>query len=331
MNVNKEPKVDYKWPKQLVTPSQALEAVRRRTKLHLIKSPISSKIVLQIVGSWAYLTANILNKSRVFNIKVFNQELERIEEQLLGTQEDLARRGPLLTLSNHISCIDDPVLWGSLLPITYYSTKNNAIRWSAAAVEICFSKPWHSNFFSLGKTFPVVRGIGLDQPGLHFAKSLLDHNQWLHIFPEGRVMRDDKRNVISNKDKGYIFKWGTAKLILDFFRNPLSTGGDSKYASDKCLRILPFYHLGLDEILPIGRPYIPRIGKQLTIFMRPKVIELDSHLLNSILHSPKKIQGDVNMSANTTADEQERIKVTKYLEEEVEKLSEPTTRLHRLN
>lgn len=332
MNSTKELKTDHTWPRQIATPAQALDALRQRTKLCLIKSPVCSKIVLQIVGSWAYLTAHVFNKSRVFNIKVFNQEIKRIETQTLNdTQTTDARGGksPLLTLSNHISCIDDPVLWASLLPLTYYSRKTDAIRWSAAAVEICFSKPWHSTFFALGKTFPVIRGMGLSQPGMDFAASLLQHNQWLHLFPEGRVMRDDNQKMISNSERGYIFKWGAAKLILDYFRDPVSRDLDGKHAQGKRLRILPFYHLGLDEILPIGWPYIPRIGKQITIFFRPKVIELDSKLLNHILYNRQVVGPYCNTSECRTSEELDRIKMTNYLEEEVLRLSEPTTRLHR--
>lgn len=132
-------------------------------------------------------------------------------------------------------------------------------------------------------------------------------------------MRDDNHQVISNKERGYVFKWGVAKLILDYFkedRNRTKT-------CDRCLRILPFYHLGLDEILPLGWPYIPRFGKQITIFIRPKVIEMTAQMLDEILASRKlaRVEADINVL--------DRIKLTRYLEDEFEKLVEPATRLHQ--
>lgn len=291
-----------------------------------MKSPTCSKLVLQLVGSWAYLLAHVLNKTVVHNKETFDSELRRIEAQIYCDQPKEPhpkQEAPLLTYSNHISCIDDPILWGSLLPFSYYTTNTKSIRWSAAAVEICFSKPWHSTFFSLGKTFPIIRGIGVNQPGMEFAAGLLNNNQWLHLFPEGKVMRDQQQNVISNKDKGYIFKWGISKLILDYFYSFKS----QDKTSNKTLRLLPFYHLGLDEILPIGWPYVPRLGKQITIAIRPKVIEMNSVSLEELLKS----RAIFNRKAikSESEDNIRRIKLTNYLEDEMEKLIATTSELHR--
>lgn len=324
-----------RWPRHLTTPSELIKALGEKSRLNLIRSPLCSKIILQIVGSWAYLVARVLNKSEIHNHETFNLELKRLENQtkLLGSSDQptgtgvgssstrLNRSSPLLTFSNHISCIDDPVLWASLLPLTYYSTNTNTVRWSPAALEICFSKPWHSTFFSLGKTFPILRGAGLDQPAMDFAKALLKCNQWLHLFPEGKVMRDDNQQVISNKERGYIFKWGISKLILDHFesiKNEPSVSGNA-------IRILPFYHLGLDEILPIGWPYIPRIGKKITVYIRPEVIKMDANMLRDILNNRRL----PNQSTKSRSNDKIRlIKLTNYLEEEFEKLIDKAHILH---
>lgn len=328
--------VALKWPQPLSSPSELMHALRAKTKLRLVKSPICSKIVLQIVGSWAYLIANVFNTSRIFNIEVFNEELKRIEEHQRVKQSeskgnisernyDSSRipKAPMITFSNHISCIDDPILWASLLPLTYYSTNTNSVRWSPAAVEICFAKPWHSTFFSLGRAFPIIRGMGIDQPAMEFGLALLRYNQWLHLFPEGRVMRDNKQQIISNKDRGYVFKWGISKLVLDYFKSlKLNASHNSENVS---IRILPFYHLGLDEILPIGWPYIPRIGKKITILMRSSVIDMNSKLLNTILANREL---SIQISKSKSNDDIIRIKLTNYLEEELEKLVKPATKLH---
>lgn len=327
----------FTWPQQLSTPTEVIQSLREKTRLRIIRSPIYSKLVLQFIGSWSYLLAHFLNKSHVFNVDTLEQELRRLEHQIsetkslqynehhdrrVGAADD--RKAPLLTFSNHISCIDDPILWASLLPLTFYSTNTESVRWTAAAFEICFSKPWHSALFSLGKTFPIIRGAGLDQPAMDFASAILEYNYWLHLFPEGRVMRDDNQQVISNKDRGYIFKWGIAKLILDYFRS--ATRENKLECDHRSIRILPFYHLGLDKILPIGRPYVPRFGKHITIYIRPKVIEMNAQVLQGIL---QRQQLSNFSSKSRSNDEILRIKLTNYLEDELETLIEPATKLHQ--
>ena len=343
------------WPKHLRTPAELVQALGNKTKLNIIRSPLYSKLVLQFIGSLAYILVHVLNKSRVYNIEVFNEELRRLEKRnqaqscSRSVDDDDEETGqlcqntnagdsnqlikgpqahklaPLITLSNHISCIDDPVLWGNLLPFNYYFTQTEDVRWVGAAVDICFSRPWHSTFFSLGKTFPIVRGAGLNQPAMQYAWALLKHNQWLHLFPEGRVMRDDNQQVISNKDRGYNFKWGISKLILDYFKSSQIAGAACDEHSG-VIRILPLYHLGMDKVLPIGRPYIPRFNKNILIYIRPSVIEMNSRLLASIL---KDQTLSVKAQKSRTDDEISRIKLTNYLEQEMEKLIEPATRLHQ--
>ena len=328
------------WPKHLRTPAELIQAVKDKTRLKVIRSPLCSKLILQFVGSWAYLLAHVLNRSKVYNHEVFNRELREIEYNIAHLEAPTSativkpdRPGPhgvnarhrsprpLVTLSNHISCIDDPVLWAVMLPLNYYFAKTDSVRWSAAAVDICFSRPWHSAFFSLGKTFPIIRGVGLDQPAMDFALALLRHNQWLHLFPEGRVMRNDKQEVISNLDRGYIFKWGISKLILDYFKD----ASQETKPNHSSLRVLPFYHLGMDAVQPIGWPYIPRANKNITVYVRPSVIEMNCRLLREILATRTL---SVAAAKSRSNDEIKRIKLTNYLEEELERLIEPAKLAH---
>lgn len=315
-----------KWPTHLSSPSELMRALKERTRLGIMKSPIYSKIVLQAVGSMAYILAHFMNKTQVFNHEVFKEELKKIELQnrnsVIADIEPMnaspKQKSPLITFSNHISCIDDPVIWASLLPFSYYATQTESVRWSAAAVEICFSKPWHSTFFSLGKTFPIIRGEGIKQPAMDFALALLKYNQWLHLFPEGRVMRDENQKALSNKDRGYIFKWGISKLILDYL--------NSSHPFSRSMRILPFYHLGMDEILPVGRPYVPKAGKRITILIRPSVIVMNTELLSSILN---KQSVNLPTAKSKSNDDIIRIKLTNFLEEQLEKLSEQIQSIHK--
>ena len=45
-------------------------------------------------------------------------------------------------------------------------------------------------------------------------------------------------------------KWGVGRLIAEARIPPL---------------VLPFWHEGLSDVLPVGKPYIPQIGKRVTV------------------------------------------------------------------
>jgi 1-acyl-sn-glycerol-3-phosphate acyltransferase len=100
---------------------------------------------------------------------------------------------------------------------------------------ICF------RFFSLGRCVPIVRGGGVYQPGLDFCRERLHENAWVHVFPEGKV----------NEEKTEIrLKWGVGRLLAEAECSPT---------------LLPLWHIGMDDVLPNQRPYIPQIGKKVTI------------------------------------------------------------------
>lgn len=78
-------------------------------------------------------------------------------------------------------------MWGALLPLRWQFNSNRH-RWSAAAAEICFAGRLHALFFSLGKTFPIIRGEGIYQPAMDYAANLMRSGVWMHFFPEGKVI-----------------------------------------------------------------------------------------------------------------------------------------------
>jgi hypothetical protein len=77
----------------------------------------------------------------------------------------------LVTVANHLSTLDDPGIISAVLPWTEFTqdTLHDRMRWVMCAESVCFTNPFLTAFFRCGKTFPVARGGGVDQPVMEVA------------------------------------------------------------------------------------------------------------------------------------------------------------------
>ncbi|OQR69096.1 tafazzin-like [Tropilaelaps mercedesae] len=189
----------------------------------------ASYVVVPLVGTAVKVFAKLCTKVRYHNVDILVEAAEKRPKGL-----------PLLTASNHHSCIDDPYAW-SMLPFRLlYNTSR--MRWSLAAHDICFTCELHSKLFSRGQNIPVVRGEGVYQRAMDYCVELLNLGKWVHIYPEGRV------NM--NPSEFLRLKWGVGRLMTD---------------SNVCPLVIPFWHMGMDSVLPNTKPYRPRCGHVVTI------------------------------------------------------------------
>ncbi|XP_075170061.1 tafazzin, phospholipid-lysophospholipid transacylase isoform X3 [Haematobia irritans] len=198
-----------------------------------LKSPtgfwyICSQLAIFAVGLFSKFVLGIMNKTRVYN-----------KERLIEAVANRPSGVPLVTVSNHHSCFDDPGLWG-ILPARYVCNTFK-IRWSMAAHDICFTNKYHSWFFMFGKCIPVVRGIGVYQDAINLCIQKAKLGHWVHVFPEGKV------NMTKEEMR---LKWGVGRIIYESTRVPI---------------ILPMWHEGMDDVLPNVEPYILKWGKKVTL------------------------------------------------------------------
>ncbi|TDZ20830.1 Lysophosphatidylcholine acyltransferase [Colletotrichum orbiculare MAFF 240422] len=195
---------------------------------------------------------------------------------------DRRRSGPptrgLITVSNHISVLDDPLIWG-VLPLRYNATPQSS-RWGLGAHDICFKNSFFTSFFSLGQVLPTYRLLhspygGLYQstvtqairllsgPGAFYTPSTTfsagaretfaapafyanNRNAWVHVFPEGCVHQHPDHTL-------RYFKWGVSRLILE---------------SEPAPELVPIFIDGYQNVMPEDRKWprwLPRIGSNIRV------------------------------------------------------------------
>lgn len=184
---------------------------------------------------WYYpaLATLVVGLSRLIMKRLNTLEVEG--EERLEALRERGGRG-LITYSNHVSLFDDP-----LLVACFALGKYETIRWIAADAINFFGSWPKAWLFTAGKAVPIVRGSGSAQPGLAFLADRLREGDWVHIFPEGGRTRDPQGLMTP------AFKPGIGRLMSE--TQPL---------------VLPFYHHGMRDILPIGARR-PRRGKTVRV------------------------------------------------------------------
>jgi 1-acyl-sn-glycerol-3-phosphate acyltransferase len=190
--------------------------------------------------------------------------------EIIGAERMVAalERSPgqgLVTVSNHVASIDDPMITAALLP-PQYLLKPASLRWTLCATDRCFKNAALVPFFRAGKVLPVDRGAGVDQLGMRVASDRLQRGDWIHIFPEG-TRGDGQRMLPARRGVGWLVascavsKEGTT---LDTFKLPL---------------IVPYVHSGMQDVVPRGA-MLPRPGKDVRVLVGEPV-----HVEDLILHA----------------------------------------------
>lgn len=120
--------------------------------------------VIAAVGAVAKAYASLLNTTTVHNADAL---LRLVSSRPPGT--------PLLTVSNHMSTMDDPLMWGFK---GFPTTDAKLQRWVLTAEDICFRNVFMSYIFRLGKCVPITRGAGIYQDHMTEALEVLSTGDW---------------------------------------------------------------------------------------------------------------------------------------------------------
>ncbi|XP_042447842.1 N-acylphosphatidylethanolamine synthase-like isoform X3 [Zingiber officinale] len=174
---------------------------------------IPRALTIFAVGAFAKTVTCFLNSTSVHNPQTL---IRLVKSRPTGV--------PLLTVSNHMSTLDDPLIWG----FKGFPTMDAKLaRWVLAAEDICFKNKLLSYMFRIGKCIPINRGGGIYQEHMNEALEVLSHGGWLHTYPEGKVSQ------LSAPIKR--LKWGTASLIVRAPITPI---------------VLPIVHSGFEKHMP---------------------------------------------------------------------------------
>lgn len=189
-------------------------------------------VAVPVIGNVCYVFMHGLNRVQIYGAEKLHQALQHRPSNK-----------PLITVSNHVASLDDPLVIAALIPPSVLLDAHN-LRWTLCASDRCFRNPVTSAFFKHVKVLPLTRGEGIYQKGMDIAIAKLNRGGWVHIFPEGSRSRDGGKTVGSAKR-------GIGRLVLD---------------ADNVPMVVPFVHTGMQEIMPIGAKF-PRVGKTVTVLV----------------------------------------------------------------
>lgn len=190
---------------------------------------------LGLVSLFSKLVVTVLNSFSVDGLDAFHRHV-------MSRQPGVG----LITVCNHTSTADDPMLFCSMLPASFFfrEHRHHLNRWSLCAQEICYKNALLGQFFQSGKTLPIQRGGGTDQPIMRTVAAEVARGCWVHIFPEGKVNYTGRVGPL---------RWGVGKLVCD-----------ARARSDRDPVVLPFYHSGMGGVMPKHKR-VPRAGNEVRV------------------------------------------------------------------
>ncbi len=220
-----------------------------------IRSPEEAEQRIEMMRSWTRGPINtvvswliqvfIIAGPMLLFLKLFNSvkvyERQRIKNAKL----------PYLFISNHLTMFDDVYL-GALIFLPYAFRSIKYFPWHTPEEQNFFLGPIITWIFKKARCIPLTRGHGVYQPGMRRLQEILQMESIVHIYPEGTRSRT-----------GDI---GEGKI------------GVGRLAYQCKVNVVPCYHEGSQEILPIGK-HMLRFGKRMAVIIGNQIDMSDLYAL----------------------------------------------------
>ena len=166
-------------------------------------------------------------------MRVFNKTRVHHHSRLKTTKR------PYMYVSNHLTMFDDFFIDSMLyLPYAFADIRN--FPWHAPEEKNFFLGPIIGFFMQKAQCIPLTRGHGVFQPGMTRLKELLQEDAIVHIYPEGTRSRS------GDIGKGQV--------------------GVGRLAYQSKAKVLPVYHEGTQDLLPIGSHRL-KFGKRVEVIV----------------------------------------------------------------
>lgn len=210
----------------------------------------------------------------------------------------------VVTVANHISTLDDPLVWGTLPAKLYLNSSTT--RWSLGASDIMFTNPLFSAFFRNGQVLETFRGNGIFQPSVDIAIKQLNEGNWVHLFGEGKVNQPPNYPRSHGVARLPRFKWGVGRILMETAVPPV---------------IIPMWLTGFDKLMPEHRvfpyKYFPKLGIRLGVaFGDPIPVEEIMAVLSAHSYEPLVTEGSVEFKPSDKFHQSARVGCTVMQAEE---------------
>ncbi len=164
---------------------------------------------------------------------------------------------PLITVANHRSLLDDPLVICNLLP-WYISVQPRYLRWAICAQDFCYNENLPSlinAFFGTGQSLPIWRGGGINQKSwLDFARHVAN-GEWCHVFPEAGIWQKSS-GELGGRGAPTGLDMSSTSTSLSSSAHTLETCGKLKWGVGKLIAhspvtplVVPFHHVGMEIML----------------------------------------------------------------------------------